>query len=282
VANQKYTYPNNVITNGVSPDENQDEENAEGLGVVNRRWNNRVFGRHSHVSISSGPISDSALGLNDWREHPANHPYHRYGLHGGLVRFFIERRNRPKLIYLRSSSRILELRFMNEKGQAMKKNANILRLDVGNDGNSDALHPTIGVVFKADPQKKLEWSSAFFIDSEAKGLEFREILVKTETDLESISESELAYALVTNGLRQADTLMKTTSSAFIIAFAFQETKQFYFATENIVPLELGVMKLDLTGHASNMPARYLSSDYNFLLTARAWNDIGFVTTEEEL
>lgn len=112
-------------------------------------------------------------------------------------------------------------------------------------------------------------------------MEFQEILVQTDRDFESISEHQLAYALVTNGLKHAETLMKKTGSTFVIAFAFEGSEAFYFATDNIVPIRTEAMeKLALRGHASKMPTMALSPDHNFILVVRSWDSIKLTTTQE--
>jgi hypothetical protein len=155
-------------------------------------------------------------------------------------------------------------------------------LQVGNNGKSDALQPKIGLLLHRPDEHKQKWLTAFYCHHTARNLWIREVLVGTDTDFASISEQELAYALVTNGLSHEDTLMKSTGSPFIIAFAFEESRQFYFASDNITPQPLGQsVKLDLTGNATNMPSMVLSHDYNFILTPEAWDHMALVTTKEE-
>ena len=281
-ASQKYANQSNLIGEGVSPDANQDEENIIPIGRGKRDSPSLHTADRDHSAFASGPISTNALGVrvNAWGEHPADYLDNRYDLHGGLVRFFIKRWNRPKMVYISSSSRIFELRFRNEKDQVIKRKINFLTLYVGNKGKSDALKPRIGLALEGEKQK---WASAMFSDFVTSGLPFREILVKTDEDLELISEPQLAYELVANGLRHADSLMKTWANTFIIAFAFQDSKQFYFASENLAPMPLGekTVKVTLSGHARNMPPMRLSYNFNFLLTLENWKDMSIATTEEE-
>jgi hypothetical protein len=155
-------------------------------------------------------------------------------------------------------------------------------LSVGNTGNSDALQPSIGLTFPDTQVNKSRWLLGFFTDYQARSIEFQEILLNTDTGFESTSEQQLAYALVANGLKRADVLMKKTSSKFVIAFAFEGSERFYVASDNIVPLHVGTtIKLHLTGQATKMPAMRLSHNYNFLLTVRAWDMMELLTTQED-
>jgi len=153
---------------------------------------------------------------------------------------------------------------------------------MGNKGNSDALQPRIGLGLNLSSEKKGEWQTAFFVDSQANDLEFREIPVEAD-DLSKISEKQFAYSLVTNGLTHADTLMKETSSPFIIAFAFEDGENFYFASHNIVPIRLGkVRPVALKGRANGIAPMVLSYDYDFLLEAVHWKRLRTIKTEEQI
>lgn len=148
---------------------------------------------------------------------------------------------------------------------------------MANKGHSDALRPRIAVALNlSSSEKEREWTEGFFVDSEAKNLDLRELPVEAD-DPSKTSEKQFAYSLVTNGLTHADTLMRETAAPFIIAFAFQEGKSFYFASDNIVPVPLGrVWPIVLTGRASGM---VLSHDYDFLLEAVYWNDLKIIKTD---
>jgi hypothetical protein len=261
--------------------EDQNEEKASHVALADRECTYRDIARHGDGDLSTGSV-DFTLGVNARSKHPTHHPYHRYGVHGGLVRFFIDRHNRPKLVYASSSSAMLELHFKTQNGQVITKNCNFLILHMANKGNSDALRPRIALGLNLSSEKEREWSTAFFLDSEAKDLDLRELPLETD-DPSKISEKQLAYSLVTNGLTHADTLMKETSFPFIIAFAFEDGKSFYFASDNIFPVRLGkVWPVVLTGRANDMPPMVLSHDYDFLLEAVDWKSLRITKTEEQI
>jgi hypothetical protein len=183
------------------------------------------------------------------------------------------------MVYISSSSRIVEVRFKNKRGQVLRKNINFLTVYIGNSGRSDALRPRIGLAIREESER---WASAIFSDFVTTGLRFREILVNTSDDLELVTEPQLAYELVASGFQHANPLMENTAMTFVVAFAFQDSDEFYFASESPAPVPLvgGTLRVTLSGHARNMPPMRLSYDFNFLLTLRNWKDMSITTTEE--
>jgi hypothetical protein len=152
-----------------------------------------------------------------------------------------------------------------------------------NKGNSDAFQPRVGLSFSRSFNEKQELQAAFFVDSQPMNLELREIPVAVKGGPRSMSEKQLAYSLVTNGFTHANTIMKKTASPFVIAFAFKDSKNFYFASESIVPLPLGnIRPVSLTGRAKDIPATNLSHDYDFMLEAVHWDKLKIITIEEQL
>lgn len=267
----------------VSPDAHQNKETTiphiVGYGDIRNR-NGALLANIAPISASVS-ANTPRVRTNTWSEYLADYSDHRYGVHGSL-RFFIRRWNRPRLVYESSLSAVREVSFKNDKGQVVKKNINLLTVFVGNDGRSDALKPRIWLALYPSKDTKEKWRTAVFSDFEGKSLPFRETEVKTTQDLESVNEEQLAYALVTNGLNHVDTLMKKTAMSFIIAFAFQGSKRFYFASENLAPMPLvgGTVRVSLSGHAKNMLPMLLSHNFNFILELTDWNHMSIVTTEE--
>ena len=234
---------------------------------------------------SDGRVSDLALGIraDSGGQHLADNSHHRYGVRGGLGRFFIDRYNRPKLVYTSSSSKTYELHFRTKNGQLVKRNCNLLVVYMYNKGNSDAFQPRVGLSFSRSFDEKQELQAGFFVDSQPINLELREIPVAVEGGPRSISEKQLAYSLVKNGFTHADTIMKKTASPFVIAFAFKNSKNFYFASEIIVSIPLGnVRPVSLTGRAKDIPATNLSHDYDFMLEAVHWDKLTIIKEEEQL
>ena len=267
-----------------SDSENQDRKDTDRTPNTGHSLTNLLLDRSADALFSSSPVFDLALGIrtNSWGQHLAGYSNHRYGAHGGAVRFFIEGHRRPKLVYVSSLPRVVELRFRNEKGQVTKKNINFLTLSVGNEGKSDAAEPKVGVVLYPPPKpEKTKWLPAVSVNLEFGGnLKFREVLVKTDSEP---SEEQLAYALVTDGLKRIDTLMSEGASLLVLAFAFQDSQNFYFGSDDITCFPfVGTLKVALTGHAKGVPTVALSYDYSFVLSVHAWNDMSLLTTEEDL
>ncbi len=265
---------------GTENHENQDEAKASTYWTQHLDWNGRPLSRNHPLRVFTEPK------LSPWdylrREYSTYDSHNSRPIRRGLVRFFIQRHNRPALAYVESKERIRELTFRNDKGETISRKVNILTLQVANEGNSEAISPRVGVSFHF--RKGEKWLSAFFLELQpSSAMEIENIPLGTDKPIADIEEKRFAYALITKGLMKVDDLMQKTATPFVVAFAFEAKDRFYFASENIVEIGFGgATRISLTGHASNMPTAPLSWDMEFLLWARKWDDLSLVESEEEL
>ncbi|HVB12977.1 MAG TPA: hypothetical protein VNE86_07570 [Nitrososphaerales archaeon] len=244
---------------------------------------NRDIGRDRNLrdNQSFGVLQRRNLAqLESGLKHTINRSNNRYSLHRGIIRFFIQRHDKPRLEFASSTGTIREVTFKGNDKTFAKK---IFELDIstGNDGNTDAINPRLGFQFDLSeiaPQlypKGQKWHSAFFLEfSGTPNLEFQEIPFNGDSN----NERALAYALIQSGLQRQSTLMSHTSRRFIVLFAFENGKLFFPAEDYVVdfPLVPLSIKIQLSGHASNMPTTNFNIDKNFYLNIESWNKMTIV------
>src|SRR5436309_2915005 len=258
--------------------------------AIENRWIHNLGGRAWHIIGTHSRESRTNIGvevapeLNSWNQRADNHLNIGNRIHGGAIRFFVNRHNRPRLVYVKPFSYITEILFRNEQGGEIKRRVNVLQIMVGNSGNTDALLPRVGVALHLGQKKEKEWLDAFFLELEPTITPLlREVPVRLPTDMDKITDLQLAHAFITEGMKRADTLISKAASQFVVAFAFEGKDKFYFASDNLLELPTGhIIHITLSGHASNMPPSVLSYDYSFLLMPLRWDDMSLVKSEEEL
>ena len=185
----------------------------------------------------------------------------------GVFTFLIEWWQRPKLEFVETNNLVITVKFQVGK-RMVEKRVNVLTISFGNGGKSISQYPNVAFTLKE--HSKEVWQKAIVLAREMGDADY----IPIRTFEEAEGEAELAYALLKKGFRRIRGIVPWASQKFVVGFAFEGGKNFYFGLDFLFPIPLSGSR-DFISVVARSINRFQTPFYShkFLLSIISWDKL---------